>query len=168
MGLDLETPSSPLDGKGNASINVKVMKHKNTQSGTDTSLPEKEKDHANDQGTAEDEDGDENVSSEDDSNSDDYIPPAAERSTKHNKRVANKKTLKTSTAKRPTRSVSKLEKEIKSLSIGDNITAEADDSVIILPNRKTRQAAIDAGIEYVPGEGEVGSVKKKKRCAGQR
>lgn len=43
-----------------------------------------------------------------------------------------------------------------------------DDSVLIIPNKKARQAAI-AGLgpdaEYIPRPGEVDTIKKKKRCA---
>lgn len=99
--------------------------------------------------------------------SDDYIPPTAAKNSKSHKRATRDKASKTSTGKRAMRSVSKLEREMKGLSIEDE--ALADDSVVILPNRKLRQTAVEAGgpgVEYVPGKGEVDPVKKKKRCAG--
>ena len=113
------------------------------------------------------EDEAEDVSS-DDGASDDYIPPTAAKNTKGSKRATSDKVSKKSTGKRSTRSVSKLEREIKGLTLGGDALAGADDSVVILPNRKLREAAVEVGgpgIEYVPGKGEVDTVKKKKRYA---
>ena len=140
------------------------MEDHNTRAGTGASNV-----HAYDaisQSTAEDEDGDEDVVLSTDDASDDYIAPTTAKSVKGDKKATQDKASKTGTSKRSTRSVSKLEREIKGLSMGD---AEADDSVIILPNRKLRQGVMEAGspgVEYVPGKGEVDAVKKKKRCAG--
>lgn len=160
-------PSSPLHGKGNAAAIPKTMEHHNAQPETEAS----HSDHANDassQNTDEDEAEDKVLSANDDA-SDDYIPPTAAKKSMNHKKETRGKASKTSTGKRSTRSVSKLEREIKGLSIGDDTLAEADESVVILPNRKHLQAAVEAGgqgVEYIPGKGEVDPVKKKKRCAG--
>lgn len=165
-------PSSPLYGKGSSVTNSTVIKHRDAHQETGTTLSGKGDDHADDaisQSTAED-DGDEDVvlSTNDDTSSD-YIPPATEKNAKEPKKEIKDKASKTSAGKRSTKSVSKLEREIKSLSIGNDISAETEDSVIILPNRKLRQAATETGgpdVEYVSGKGEVDPVKKKKRYVG--
>ncbi|KAF8139970.1 kinesin-domain-containing protein [Boletus edulis] len=173
-GTDAESemPSSPLHRKGNP-LTSKTMEYHNPQTQTDASRSGKMNDHANDaisQSTDEDEDAEDAVSANDDG-SDDYIPPAAAKSSKSYKRETRDKVLKKSTGKRSTRSVSKLEQEIKGLSIAGDALAGADDSVVILPNRKLRKAAVEAGgpgVEYVPGKGEVDPVKKKKRQLGKK
>lgn len=165
-------PSSPLHGKGKPIASAKTMEQHNTQPETDASLPDKKHDHSND-AISKDADEDEAeaedmVLSTNDDASDDYIPPTAAKNTKNTKKETHDKASKKSTGKRPTRSVSKLEREIKGLSIGGDAPAEADNSVVILPNRKLRQAAVEAGgagAEYIPGKGEVDPAKKKKRCA---
>lgn len=154
-------PSSPLRGKGNAAASTKTMEYCNdSQPETKALHSGKTDDHANDvisQNTDDDE-ADKVLSTNDDA-SDDYIPPMAAKNSKNHKKAAHEKASKTSAGKRSTRSVSRLEQEIKGLSKGDDNLAEADESVVILPNRKLRQAAVEAG-------GEVEPVKKKKRCAG--
>lgn len=166
-------PSSPLHGKGNPIASAKLMEHHNAQPETDASLFGKTNDHANDaisENTDEDEaEAEDTVLSTNDDASDDYIPPTAAKNTKDHKKATHDKTSKKSKGKRSTRSVSKLEREIKGLSIGGDALAEADNSVVILPNRKSRQAVMEAegaGVEYIPGKGEVDPGKKKKRCAG--
>lgn len=151
------------------------MEHHSAQPERDVSLLGKTNDLTDDavsQNTDEVEDeADDMVLSTNDDASDDYIPPTATKNTKGHKKAAHDKASKKSTSKRPTRSVSKLEREIKGLSIGGDAPAEADASVVILPNRKLRQAAMGAGgpgVEYIPGEGEVDPAKKKKRCVGRR
>ncbi|KAH0838561.1 kinesin-domain-containing protein [Lanmaoa asiatica] len=176
-GTDAESemPSSPLQGKGNPATSAKTMEHHNTQPETETLLSGKVKDHANDaifQNTDEDEnEARDMVLSSNDAASDDYIPTIAAKHTKDHKKATDDKASKKSTGKRLTRSVSKLEQEIKGLSIGNDTLAEADNSIVILPNRKLRQAVVEAGgpgIDYIPGKGEVDPVKKKKRCASRR
>ncbi|KAH7883877.1 kinesin-domain-containing protein, partial [Phlebopus sp. FC_14] len=59
-----------------------------------------------------------------------------------------------------------LEQQMAGMLISDDVTPGADDSAVILPNRKAQQAAAGTGgpgVEYVPGKGEVDVVKKKKR-----
>jgi hypothetical protein len=165
-------PSSPLHGKGNPIASAKTMEHHNAQPETDASLLGKTNDHANDAiSQNSDEDEAEAVLSTNDDASDDYIPPTVAKNTKDHKKATHDKASKKSTDKRSTKSVSKLEREIKGLSIGGDALAEVDNSVVILPNRKLRQAAMEAGgagAEYIPGKGEVDPGKKKKRCAGLR
>lgn len=164
-----EMPSSPLQGKSNP-ITSKNMGHYNAQTEADGET----NDHANDaiSQNTDSEDGDEAediVLSTNDDASDDYIPPTTAKNTKDHKRGTRDKVSKKSTGKRSTRSVSKLEQEIQCLSIRGDALAEADDSVVILPKRKFRQATVEVGgpgTEDVPGKGEVDPTKKKKRCAG--
>ncbi|KAF8559379.1 kinesin-domain-containing protein [Imleria badia] len=159
-----EMPSSPLHGKGNP-VTSKTMEHYNAQTEGNASRSGKTNDHGNDT-ISDSEDEEDMVLSTNDDASDDYIPPTADKNTKDHKRGTQDKVSKKSTGKRSTRSVSKLEREIQGLSIGGDALAEADDSVVILPNRKLRREAVEAagpGVEYVP---EVDPAKKKKRCAG--
>lgn len=160
-------PSSPLDGKGSPVASKTVERHdtKTKKGGSHFGQTNDNADDAISENA--DEDEDETESTNDDA-SDDYIPAA--KNTKGYKKATQDKTLDKSTGKRSMKSVSKLEREIKSLSIGGDALVGADDSVIILPNRKLRKAAVEAGgpgTEYVPGKGEVDPAKKKKRWVGR-
>lgn len=104
------------------------------------------------------------------SDDDDYTPPAAQttkaaaQQTKRTRPAAATTTGKTRQSARSS-SISKLQQGMNVLKLDDAIP-EAEDSVIIVPNKKTRQATaevVGADIEYVPLKGEVGVVKKKKR-----
>lgn len=56
-----------------------------------------------------------------------------------------------------------LEQEMEELSL----RGSPDDSIIILPNKKSRREAVRSGgesVEYVPKDGEVDNAPKKKRC----
>lgn len=59
--------------------------------------------------------------------------------------------------------MSLLEKQIKDLSLLEDGTDGADDSVTILPNRKARAAYGGPDVVFVPGKGDLDTTKKKKR-----
>ena len=91
-----------------------------------------------------------------DESEDEYVPPPP---------PVTKAKARTSKAQpKPTARVSHV--AIDDVNNGDDDAG--DDSVLIIPNKKARQAAI-AGLgpdaEYIPRPGEVDHVKKKKRCA---
>ncbi|KAH9891024.1 kinesin-domain-containing protein [Cubamyces lactineus] len=68
-----------------------------------------------------------------------------------------------STRSTGSRAVAELGKELDELSLGGG---DADDSTVIIPNRKARTEAA-GGTEYVPKGGEVETAKKKKRQLGK-
>ncbi|KAF9229627.1 kinesin-domain-containing protein [Gyrodon lividus] len=176
-GMDADLPSSPLQGKGKSAANAGHITRHAARSETDGSVPSVADDDTD--GTIpevdEDEDGDMADLSISDNESDDYVPPpsAIEKKGKSQKallRIAPTKPAKPSTDRRSTKSaVSKLEQDINGLSISGDVGPEVDDSVIILPNRRVRQATAElGGVEYVPGKGEVDTMKKKKRQLGKK
>lgn len=67
-----------------------------------------------------------------------------------------------STTRKASKAVADLEQELDELSLGDN-DIDPEDSTVIIPNKKAREEAMDHGVEYVPGKGEVDPGKKKKR-----
>lgn len=103
------------------------------------------------------------------SEDEDYVPPAAQTMKASQQKKRTKPAVATNTGKTRQSSISKLQQEMNVLKIED-VIPEAEDSIIIVPNRKTRQVAAEVGglgIEYIPQKGEVDTVKKKKRyCQG--
>lgn len=102
--------------------------------------------------------------------SDDYAPLAKAKSRPF--KMADKPLAKgkgkvgnptTETGRRSTRTVSLLEKQIKDLSLLEDGTGGADDSVTILPNRKARAVYGGPDVVFVPGKGDLDTTKKKKR-----
>ncbi|KAI8995443.1 P-loop containing nucleoside triphosphate hydrolase protein [Trametes punicea] len=91
------------------------------------------------------------------------------------KSKADSKPLATAKAKRAAQTTANERRSTRSSSsravaaLGDelhclSLSADPDDSTVIIPNRKVREAA---GKEYVPQKGEVDTVKKKKRQLGK-
>ncbi|KAL4069405.1 kinesin-domain-containing protein [Scleroderma citrinum] len=167
FAMNTGPPSSPLHGKGKSSVPTKTMAKQLTSvpkpvKGT----PEDAKDISDESESAIEEG--EPLSIDDD---DDYVPPTATKTmksaqhTRHSKPAVTTATGKMQRSARSS-SVSKLEQEMNVLKLADDVIPEADESVIIVPNRKARQATAEVGgqdIEYVPLKGETDTVKKKKR-----
>ncbi|KAF9243827.1 kinesin-domain-containing protein [Melanogaster broomeanus] len=148
-------PEDPMEdisqvGKGNSAARTGPMSHHAALSDTDSSNPSA--------GRCEGEEEDISDLSSSGDESDDYVPPTPAAVKK-----GKTKPAKTSTGRRGTKSAG--------LSILGDAVPEADDSVVILPNRRVRQATVELkgpGVEYVPGKGEVDTVKKKKRKLGKK
>jgi hypothetical protein len=104
-----------------------------------------------------------------DDDSDEYTPSA--KPTPRPFKVATKRLAKekgkmgssvTKAGHRSTRSVSLLGKQIKDISLSEDICG-ADDSITIVPNRKARAAYGGTDVEFVPGKGDIDTTKRKKR-----
>ncbi|KAG2044339.1 hypothetical protein BDR03DRAFT_234897 [Suillus americanus] len=122
--------------------------------------------------TEEEESMEDDPISEDDE-SDDYAPLAKAKSRPF--KVAAKPLAKgkvgipeSRISRRSTRTVSLLGKQIKDLSLLEDGTGDADDSVTILPNRKARAAYGGPDVVFVPGQGDLDTTKKKKRQLGKK
>lgn len=158
--------SSPLDGKGKAKTQSEPTSHRKLCTETDASA------HSEiEQFTEEEESVEDDPISDDES--DIYTPPTKAKSRPF--KVAIKPLAKgkvgssaANTGFRSTRSVSLLEKQIKDLSLLEDGTDGADDSVTILPNRKARAAYGGPDVVFVPGKGDLDTTKKKKRQLGKK
>ncbi|KAG1783598.1 kinesin-domain-containing protein [Suillus placidus] len=159
--------SSPLDGKGKAKTQLEFTS--NRMLGTDQEETDASAQSEIEQMTEEEES---DPISEDDE-SDDYAPPAKANSKPF--KVVVKPLAKgtvgspaAQTGRRSTRTVSLLEKQIKDLSLLEDGTGGADDSVTILPDRKARAAYGGPDVVFVPGKGDLDTTKKKKRQLGKK
>ncbi|KAG2155501.1 kinesin-domain-containing protein [Suillus clintonianus] len=161
--------SSPLYGKGKANTQSELTS--NRMMGTDVDV---EGAGASDQSEIEqiteeeEEDGVEDDPISEDDESDDYAPPAKAKSRPI--KVAIKPLAKgkvgspaATTGRRSTRTVSLLEKQLKDISLLEDGTGGADDSITILPNRKARAAYGGPDVVFVPGKDDIDITKKKKR-----
>jgi len=157
----MDLPSSPPHGKGTCSVPARTIVKQHAS-------PPKSAEEA--PGGAKDIlDGSDNIVEEEEPSSigedDDYVPPAAQTMKASQQKKRTKPAAATTTGKTRQSSISKLQQEMNVLKIED-VVPEAEDSVIIVPNRKTRQVAAEVGglgVEYIPQKGEVDTVKKKKR-----
>ncbi|KIJ21477.1 hypothetical protein PAXINDRAFT_123270 [Paxillus involutus ATCC 200175] len=177
FGMVADLPSSPLQGKGKSATSARPITTHIARSETDNSIPSAVDDDTDDaifEEVGEDEDEDENIAvPSTSSDSDDYVPlaPAPGKKTKNQKAPPQAAPAK-SAKRRSTKSVvSKLEQDMNDLVISGDVVPEAEDSIVILPNRRVRQETVELGgpgVEYVPGMGEVDTVKKKKRQLGKK
>ncbi|KAG1715798.1 hypothetical protein ID866_1374 [Astraeus odoratus] len=172
MAID---PPSPLHGKGKSSIPAKpIARHPISQPKLDSEAPQID-DIMDESEMVEEEEEEEEALSESEDN---YVPPTAAskkkttRETEPPKAAIPKPVTTTSKTRRSTKSsISRLEEEMNVLTIIDDVDSEADDSVIVVPNKKTRQATVEKGgpgVEVIPHKGEVETVKKKKRQLGTK
>ncbi|KIJ68715.1 hypothetical protein HYDPIDRAFT_106954 [Hydnomerulius pinastri MD-312] len=170
--MDADPPSSPLQGKGKgrSAASVGPMSNRSAPSTRGTRTQSEGEDVSDDAESEEEEDiADLSISDDDE---DDYVPPPPAKKGPNPKAPARPALPKlvnskaSSTGRRSTKSaVSKLEQDMNVLSISDDVVPGADDSAIILPNRRLRQATEalgGPGVEYVPGKGEVDII----RCSG--
>ncbi|KAH7915155.1 kinesin-domain-containing protein [Hygrophoropsis aurantiaca] len=177
---DAERCSSPLAGKGKKNVDASGLKlaaqllaeEDGEVAGSESII---ERSMIVDAASGEDEAEAASNESGNDEDLDDYTPPAkpsgkSRTSTTASKAISSKSVPNDIKAKqRSSRRKSSLglEHQMTGLSVlSEDDIPGADDSVIIVPNRKARQVAAAVGgpgIEYVPRKGEVDTVKKKKR-----
>ncbi|KIM66993.1 hypothetical protein SCLCIDRAFT_1210448 [Scleroderma citrinum Foug A] len=159
--MNTDLLSSPLHGKGKSSMPARTIAKQH-------SSPPKSTEEGP-RGVEDISGGSDNVVEEEEPSSisedEDYVPPAAQTMKASQQKKRTKPAVATNTGKTRQSSISKLQQEMNVLKIED-VIPEAEDSIIIVPNRKTRQVAAEVGglgIEYIPQKGEVDTVKKKKR-----
>ncbi|KAG1773012.1 kinesin-domain-containing protein [Suillus occidentalis] len=154
--------SSPLYGKGKAKTQTEPTSRRKLGTETDVSA------HSEIEQFTEGEESVEDDPISEDDESDIYTPPTKTKSRPFKvviEPLAKGKvgSSAANTGFRSTRSVSLLEKQIKDLSLLEDGTDGADDSVTILPNRKARAAYGGPDVVFVPGKGDLDTTKKKKR-----
>ncbi|KAG1787830.1 kinesin-domain-containing protein [Suillus plorans] len=159
--------SSPLDGKGKAKTQLGLTSNRMLgadQEETNSSAQSEIEQMTEEEGSVEDDP----ITEYDES--DDFAPLAKAKSRPF--KMADKPLAKgkgkvgnptAETGRRSTRTVSLLEKQIKDLSLLEDGTGGADDSVTILPNRKARAVYGGPDVVFVPGKGDLDTTKKKKR-----
>ncbi|KIK98327.1 hypothetical protein PAXRUDRAFT_823970 [Paxillus rubicundulus Ve08.2h10] len=172
-----DLPSSPLQGRGKrktATSSRPITTHI-PRLEADGSIPSAVDDNTDDAIFREvggDEDEDIAIPSTSSGDSDDYVPLVPAPGKTKNQKAPPQAAPAKSAQRRSTKSVvSKLEQDMNGLVISGGVVPEAEDSIIILPNRRIRQETVELGgpgVEYVPGKGEVDTVKKKKRQLGKK
>ncbi|KAH7927415.1 kinesin-domain-containing protein [Leucogyrophana mollusca] len=181
-GFDAERSPSPLAGKSRGTPTCDLASRQLVHEEMDVTGSESEVersivlDNAPEGEEVEGEEGEEEEPCSEDDDEDDYVPLVAAKSSRKSqtanaepKSISSKRTeSSTKPGRRSTRTKNSLslEQKMADLSILSGDGTGADDSAIIVPNKKARQAAAALGgpsVEYVPRKGEVDTVKKKKR-----